>query len=234
MSLPLKLFQLQRIDSQLDQVNLKIKEIELVLNDNSEILQAHNRAEDLENGKSTALKKQQRAEEKLRTHRIKIEQSESTLYGGKISNPKELQDIQNEVTSLKKYLSTLEDRVLDAMIEVEEITGQHQKALQELENLHSRTDSRNESLSKDREKLLVEIQRLNMERNVFTGSISPEVIIRYDQLRRTRRGVAVAQVIDYTCAACGSTLSASLLQNASSMNQIAYCDTCGRILYGGK
>ena len=230
----MKLFQLQRIDSQLDQVNMKLKEIDLVLNDNSEMVQAREKVKDLENKKNTALKTQQRAEEDLHSQRIKIEQSESTLYGGKISNPKELQDIQNEVASLKKYLSNLEDRVLDAMLEVEEMTGQHQEAMQTLENIHNQTGQRNEKLIKDKDKLLVEAERLNVERNVFASSIPADELTKYNQLRRTRRGVAVAQVIDRTCAACGSTLSASLLQNASSMNQIIHCDTCGRILYGGK
>jgi predicted nucleic acid-binding Zn-ribbon protein len=234
MSLPLKLFQLQKIDSQLDQANMKVKEIDLILNDNTEMAQAQEQVKVLEDRKDAALKKQQRAEEDLHSHRIKIEQSESTLYGGKISNPKELQDLQNEVASLKRYLSTLEDRVLDAMLEVEEITDQHQKAMQALENIHTQEGKRNEALLIDRSKLLIVIERLNVERNVFVGSIPADELDRYNQLRRSRRGVAVAQVIDHTCAACGSTLSASLLQNASSLNQIAFCDTCGRILYGGK
>jgi predicted nucleic acid-binding Zn-ribbon protein len=55
----------------------------------------------------------------------------------------------------------------------------------------------------------------------------------YEQLRKLKRGVAVATVADNSCAACGSTLSSAQLHAAKSPNQLTRCESCGRILYGG-
>ena len=46
---------------------------------------------------------------------LKIKEIEGRLYSGRVSNPKELQDLQRDVASLKKHLSALEDQILEAM-----------------------------------------------------------------------------------------------------------------------
>jgi hypothetical protein len=234
MSLPLKLFQLQNIDSQLDQANSKLARIDAELNEHSEINHAQDRARDLENNLDLIQNKLHQAEQDMQAQRYKIEQTESTLYSGKVTNPKELQDLQNEVTALKRYLKTLEDRVLELMLTVDEISTKYQKALEDLELTKSKTGEKEKHLFIEKKQIYTEIERLTKERTVFANSISEPVLQQYNQLRRLKRGVAVAQVIDRTCSACGSTLSASLQQSVSSLNQLIYCDTCGRILYGGK
>ena len=52
------------------------------------------------------------AEAEAEAQKIKIEHTEASLYGGSVHNPKELQDLQRDVASLKKHLTTLEERQL--------------------------------------------------------------------------------------------------------------------------
>ena len=59
-------------------------------------------------------------EEQGKEMRIKLETGNAKLYGGRITNPKELQDIQLDVAASKKRLATLEDKQLAAMIALEE------------------------------------------------------------------------------------------------------------------
>ena len=61
------------------------------------------------------------SEAEVEKQRIKIEQTEASLYGGHVHNPKELQDLQKDVASLKRHLETLEERQLEAMLVVETI-----------------------------------------------------------------------------------------------------------------
>jgi predicted nucleic acid-binding Zn-ribbon protein len=79
----------------------------------------------------------------------------------------------------------------------------------------------------------IEQARLDDERRAAIGSILPEDMAQYVQLRKTRRGVAVAMVVDRACSACGSTLNAALLSAVHSPNHINLCDACGRVLYKG-
>jgi hypothetical protein len=92
---------------------------------------------------------------------------------------------------------------------------------------------RNQNLLNERQHLLAEVERLQSECQATVATIPESDINLYNQLRQTRRGIAVAQVVDKNCSACGSTLSAALLHAAHSPNQLTRCDTCGRILYSG-
>jgi uncharacterized protein len=53
-----------------------------------------------------------------------MQTSEASLYGGKIRNPKELQDLQVEIAALKRRTATLEDEQLEAMLAVEDAETQ--------------------------------------------------------------------------------------------------------------
>src|SRR5512146_2214181 len=111
-----KLYRLQQIDSQLDQAHARLKQIEAILSNNEAVRQAQERTEAAAAQLEQERKALRKAEEIVQAQRLKIEQTESTLYGGKVRSPKELQDMQNETVSLKRYLSVLEDRQLEAML----------------------------------------------------------------------------------------------------------------------
>jgi predicted nucleic acid-binding Zn-ribbon protein len=233
MSQPFKLFRLQQIDSQIDQGRLRLSEIEHALQDKAILQRAQQEAREAEANLSAARKALRRAEDNVQAQRVKIEQTEAILYGGKVHNPKELQDLQNEAAALKRYLVTLEDRLLEAMIALEEAEARYTATIQALAEVTQQDERLTKELLDEKDKLLQEIGRLESERQAACTSIPVDDLHLYNELRQKRRGVAVARVLDRTCSACGSTLNAALLQAARSPNQITRCDSCGRILYAG-
>jgi len=233
MSRPFKLYRLQQIDTQLDWIHNRLIEIDTALQDDDTLKEVSEAALKKEQDLEAARKALHRIEAEVGQQRLKIEQNESSLYGGKIRNPKELKDLENEVASLKRYLSTLEDRQLDAMLLEEDMAASRKTASGELEKTHLDFEMRCSELNREKEKILKDQQRLESERRAAIGSILPEDMVQYVQLRKTRRGVAVAMVVDRACSACGSTLNAALLNAVHSPNQITLCDSCGRVLYKG-
>ena len=233
MSQPFKLYRLQQLDSQLDSVRARLTEIEVLLNDNEQLQQALLRSESAIASLNLTKKSLQKAENYTAQQRVKIEQTESTLYGGKIRNPKELQDLQNELGALKRYLAVLEDRQLECMLEEEQMGELEKNAALSLQQEHERMEKSHAALKIEQNRLIKEMAHLEDERRVAVSSIEEQDYLLYEQLRRDRRGVAVARVSDRACSACGSTLSAMLLQAARSQNQLNRCDTCGRFLYVG-
>ena len=233
MSSPFKLYRLQQIDSQIDRARARLREINVSLEDDSLVRLAIQQKAAAAQAMQEATKALLRAESEVQAQRLKIERTEASLYGGKIRNPKELQDLELEAAALKRYLSVLEDRQLDAMLAQEETEGILTQAAAALETQHVQTASQNETLSGEQASLLNEVQRLDEDRQAVTGSIPDAAQQLYEQLRPQRNGVAVARVADRACSACGSTLSAALLSASRSPNQINLCATCGRILYHG-
>jgi uncharacterized protein len=233
MSQPFKLFRLQQVDSHLDQNRARVAEIDRILNSDLRLKEARNKVESTENVLQEARKGVRGAEEEVKAQQIKLEQNEAALYGGKVRNPKELQDLQNESAALKRYLAVLEDRQLEQMLLVEDAEAEHSQATQALEAVQRTVTAQQEVLVNEKTGLVKDIERLESERQAAASTIEAEDMQLYTQLRRQRMGVAVAKVSDRNCAACGSTLTPGTIQTAQLPNQITRCTFCGRILYAG-
>lgn len=228
-----KLYRLQQLDTQIDQLISRVQEIQSEIKDDTSVRSARNK---FEQARQQLQKKQSEiktSETHAETIRIKLDQNQSSLYGGKISNPKELQDLQQEAASLRRQLSAIEDEMLELMIAAEEIQSEVDTAQAWLENAESIHTRKSESLTAERAQTEAEIARLSSERDTVAQTAPPDELMLYRELRNKRRGIAVAKVVDGACSACGSNLNSSLLQQAKSPLFIAYCETCSRILYAG-
>jgi predicted nucleic acid-binding Zn-ribbon protein len=226
-----KLYRLQQVDSQLDQIRTRLQEIDTILSDDVTLQSLRAIAAASAENLTESQRDLVRAEHTTHGQREKIKKTETRLYSGKVTNPKELQDLQNEAASLKRYLSVLEDRQLEAMLLVDEAEAKAQRDQAELEKTDAETHARDKDLVKEQTALGSEVSRLEEERLAAATGIPPELVHQYEALRKKRQGVAVARVTDNACAACGSTLTSTLLQEARSPVEITHCSFCGRILY---
>jgi uncharacterized protein len=227
------LYRLQQIDSQLDHAKNRLHEVEVALNENTALINAQQMVTSANADLSVELKKLRNAEEAVKDVRIKIEQTESTLYGGKVHNPKELQDLQNEAAALKRRLTDLEDRQLESMLSSEDAEITVKSAINKMNDINSQIIEQNAQLSAEKTQLLNQIDRLEAERKAALAPIQNNDLILYEQLRKMRNGVAVVKVSAKACTACGTTLTAALIQSTQSPGQLVRCPTCGRILYPG-
>jgi len=233
MSQPFKLYRLQQLDSQIDQAQTRLAEIDEILSDDESLRRAQDHFETSKTSLEEARKALRKAEFDVKDQENKIQQNQTALYGGKISNPKELQDLQNESEALKRYLSVLEDRQLEAMLADERSEAEYQNAETELHKIQTDMADQHKLLNKEKTQLEKETERFKNEHQATAAAIVNADLRLYEKLRKKLSGVAVATVREKTCSACGSTLAAASLQSARSPTQITRCDTCGRILYGG-
>ena len=231
MSAALGLYRLQQIDSQVDQARARLEIIRQTLENDAELVAAIGRVSVTEAAHKEAERAQRQAEAEVQSQRIKIEQAESSLYGGSVRNPKELQDLQHDVASLKKYLATLEDRLLESMLATDSAASSLTEARAALSQVESRLGDQARHLTDERTNLIHSLERLDAERKAATSPVDAKLFEQYESLRRERRGLAVTTVSDGSCAACGTTLTPGHQQTARSSAQIARCPTCGRILF---
>lgn len=233
MSQSSNLYRLQLIDTQLQQAQNRLNSIDTILNDLSQFEAAEARAKEFQGILQQHQKQLRDIENQVTDQKYKIEQNESTLYGGRIRNPKELQDLQKEVASLKKYLMVLEDRQLEAMLLVEESEQAFKAADLDTKQVRGRFEEEHAHLRAEQSTLMTSKERLEVERQAAANMVPPQEQELYEQLRRTRSGVAVARITDRSCSACGSMLTPALVQAAGLATQLARCSSCSRILYAG-
>jgi predicted nucleic acid-binding Zn-ribbon protein len=231
MSAALGLYRLQQVDSQIDQIQARLKVIRGILENDLELQTAARQFTSADNNYKDAQRALKQSEAEVEKQRIKIEQTESSLYGGRVHNPKELQDLQKEVSSLKRYLEVLEERELEAMLVIEASEKESQEAKARLDHVQSNRSDQNRDLTQESELLHKNLERLNTERQAVIGDLAQQKLSIYDQLRQQRRGIAVTTISDAACAACGTTLTPSQQQNARSTSELFNCPSCGRILF---
>ena len=227
------LFQLQQKDTKIKAAEDHIAAIKKTISGDKRILAAQ---QAIKKAAQQVLKAQQALrtiEEKAKAVRAKLDTSNAKLYGGRITNPKELQDIQLDVASSKKRLSVFEDEQLTAMIALEEAEATQAAAEQKLEQTEAQTLTDHASLNGELTQLTKTRDRLLSERNAIIGPIDPAHIVIYDKLIKTKYGTAVVPLEDDTCTACGATIRLATLQAARSPKEITFCPTCKRIIFAG-
>jgi predicted nucleic acid-binding Zn-ribbon protein len=119
------------------------------------------------------------------------------------------------------------------MLEIETGQASIKKLNEELAQVQDRLKDEHKKLYSEQESLTHDLSDLQAERKAAISTIDSGFLNTYEKIRQQRRGVAVAEVLENACRACGTTLTAALQQSARHASQLVYCPSCGRILYAG-
>jgi len=232
MSETLNLFRLQNLDTQIDDANKRIFEIDRILSDDKLVRRAEKALEKA--GEATILIRIElhQIEDKVEANTIKRKTTQAALFSGKIKNPKELQDLQMESEALKRYITQLEDGQLEAMIAFEAAEKAEAQAKKDLQQAKGKVAEQNAALLGERNKLASDLERLLREKEAVVQSIPGENLSLYQKLRKLKNGKAVAMVSLGGCSICGQALTPADQQAVRASNRIVFCPSCGRILYG--
>ncbi len=228
-----KLFRLQQVDSQLDQAHKRLAEIAGELAEDSVLSEAQQNLQAAQQASHSAENELRQAGAAVQAVRDKLKENQGQLYGGKVNNPKELQDLQSEAEALTRQLSALEDVELEKLGTSEERHAAGEAAQANLEAVVAQRGAESQTLGAEQAELQTEVERLTGDRQLALNGIEAEALDLYTQLRGSKAGLAVAKVSGDSCSACGMELSAALLQAARSPSELSRCAACKRILYAG-
>jgi predicted nucleic acid-binding Zn-ribbon protein len=231
MSSPFHLYQLQKIDSQVDQTSRRVKEIQNLISFDEKSNAISTELQGIESELEAIKFQADQTEKTINQRKIKLEQANSALYGGKVHIPKELVDLQAEIESHKNAISQMEDEFLKSLDKMEitqtqlsSIKDRLEKSKIDFETLRTQLISENNIAQKN-------LERLNVERQVATSQISKEMLTIYENIRQKKKGFAVSLISEQACSACGYELTPAEVQKARTSTDLFYCSSCGRILY---
>jgi predicted nucleic acid-binding Zn-ribbon protein len=160
----------------------------------------------------------------------RIEAERKRLYDGSVANPKELEAIQAEIRNLTDRKRRVEDLELDQMERREEMEGK----LPALEAELAETRDRLAEISAGSETELADIAKglaeRQAERAELAGGFDEELLELYEDLRRTKRGIGAAALVDGVCQGCHQKLSAVELDRIKRSEGVRRCEYCRRIL----
>jgi predicted nucleic acid-binding Zn-ribbon protein len=157
---------------------------------------------------------------------------DTKLYSGTVSNPRELQDLQEEIEALGRRISVLEDREIEIMEQVEPIEA-------DLADLRTRAEQRRIVLADADARLATAETELASALEHETGvradaasAVPEDLLASYDKLRSGLGGIGVARLVGNQCGGCHLTLSAMEAARLRKLpaGEVAHCEECGRIL----
>jgi predicted nucleic acid-binding Zn-ribbon protein len=166
----------------------------------------------------------------VRDGQAKVNNVESRLYGGVVTNPKELASLLREVESLKAHLSILQDRSLETMVAQDEAQSAVNAARASLAELEAAWEADLLRLRGEEQTLQNQIAAKEARRQAEAALIDPASLAIYQQLRPTKGGRAVARLRGDMCEGCRLTLPSGQAARAKTSLALVYCINCGRIL----
>jgi predicted nucleic acid-binding Zn-ribbon protein len=225
------LYQLQLLDSELDQAKQQLAQVTAALGESEALKQARAAVDAAEKELLAARATLKDLDLEVTGLATKISQQEKLLYGGQKMSPKEAANLQDEVSSLKRWQAKREEVLLEAMVGTEEAEAALEQAATNLSTTEAQWSADQEDLSQQKAVLEEKVAELTARRPALVERIALADLKEYERLRKKRAGRAVAAVKNSTCQGCGVGASHRKVQEARAGSELVYCATCGRILY---
>lgn len=175
-----------------------------------------------------------RLEGELQALEDKIGREEAKLYGGEVSNPKELSALQSEIAMLKRRKEPLEEHVLEQMVLRDESIAEKQRLESETADLQREASALRERIASAEDDIDRRLAAESARWDEIVPQIPGEVLELYSSLREQRKGVGAGALENGICSACREALSAmevDRIKQAARAGEVNFrCEHCRRIL----
>jgi predicted nucleic acid-binding Zn-ribbon protein len=230
----IELLELQKVDSRIDRLEHRLHN----LPEAAELAGLEARRGELRSSIAEAqavvgehARRQTRLETEIDSIAAKIKLEDMRLYGGTVTNPRELSGLQAEIEALRRRQTTLEDEDLE-VLEARESAEKHLRTLEDeasaldlsIEETTGRRDVAVASIEQD-------LQAARTERETWVPRFDTGLLGLYQKLRSSMLGgVAAAALLDGTCQGCHMRLPSQEYERVRDATGLVRCDECGRIL----
>ena len=137
----------------------------------------------------------------------------------------------HEIEAAQNDIRTREDRILEIMLETDELNSGIKKSEAELKTAETEIAAERAVMDAEVASLQAEIERATAEREKLVASIDRQVLSIFEITAKSRKGVAVAEAKDGLCSICHVRLRPQVFNEVRKNESIIQCDSCRRILY---
>ena len=226
-----QLYALQEVDLDLDRVYRALEQAEEDLNIGISIenLEAALRDEEERLQEVELLRRDNQMETESRRERTEV--LETQLYDGSMTNARDLEAMQQEAVNVRHLLEQGEALSLELSIQAEESQMRCASLSQELTETKTHWEAQQVELNRRVAGLRVEQNEYEKQRETLASGVDPATLQRYETLRKSKGGRAVAKVERDLCQGCRMSLPTQLRQRVKSGRQTVTCSSCGRMLF---
>ncbi len=223
------LYQLQQLDTVIRDKKNRLTKVMQEMNEPETLVQARQELETLTAEVAELQTIQRDLELQSGSLQEKYQASHDRMYSGKVTNSRELSDLQLEVDSLQTRRGKLDDRMLENMVQLEEKSEAQLSAENQLQTLTDNWTQKYSNLEVEKHDLASELAKLLADRKELASKIEPKHLRNYLNIAKKWRGLAVVELNHDQCTGCKTSVSVSTVKSVSQGN-ITYCGNCGRML----
>ena len=228
-----QLYQLQIVNSEHDDKARQLAMVNEGLGESEEVRRAAEAVAETE-ASLADLRTQMRALElEVGGVNAKLKQNQDRLYSGRVRNPKELSNLQEEAAALRRRRSELEDQELELMIEIEEAEAELSERQARHKQIEQSWRDEQARLRAEKEELELRLAELEEEIEGRRAQLGSADLGLYDGMRSRLGGKAVVRLKKGICTACGVDVPTSMARAVERGDGLHECPICGRLLFGG-
>ncbi|HWR51861.1 MAG TPA: C4-type zinc ribbon domain-containing protein [Bryobacteraceae bacterium] len=222
--------QLQDLDIRINELQHEIASLPRHIASIEKTLEAHLRKVEADRA---ALAANQRERKKLegdiQAQEARVSSLRNQMLGAKTNE--QYGAFKNEIDFCQQEIRKFEDRILERMTESEALDSNLKTAEASLAEEKRHVEAEKGIARERTQNDQAELAALQKKRAEVVGRMAKPTYSNYERIRRGRRGIAVAEVVDNRCTACNMTVRLQFLQDLRLSEKIMTCESCGRILY---
>ena len=228
------ILELQLLDNEIMQANTKLKslpEIEQLLHIEKRVTAANDELSVVKSESDQIALELRRGEVDVETVTDRIKKDEARLSSGN-ATPKELEQLQHEVETLKKRQASLEEIELEIMIRNDAVIARSNTLTTDLASLQTLKDEISGRLQSATDEINKVIAEKNTARNAVAGKIEKALLDLYEKIRGNGGGVGAAALVGNKCNGCNLAINAVEMERIKSLakDELLRCEECRRIL----
>ncbi len=176
-------------------------------------------------------REQRRIEGEADGIRAKADSENRRLYSGAVTALRELQAIQEEISSLRRRSAQLDEAVLELMMQIEPLVDSVGELRARLTAAEAAADTATVALAEAEVAVNAELQATVAQRAAAAGEVPAEALARYAAARPQLAPSTVVRLVGSRCEGCPSQMPAVEVDRIRHLEAgLAECDECGRLV----
>ena len=141
--------------------------------------------------------------------------------------------LQHEVETAEAEIAKAEDRLLEQMVSAEEYDRRVKVSERRLKDVEETVRAERAGIETEKASAEKDLADLSAQRAAVVANIPENLLNHYDRIAKKHGGIAVSELRDERCSACGMRVRPHVFQEMKrSGNETMFqCESCTRILY---
>jgi hypothetical protein len=149
-----------------------------------------------------------------------------------VKTNREYTAMQHEIATAQSDLGAVEEKVLERMLEADELAAAAKRAEAALATQSKEIEAEKKILSQEVISTEASLKESTEARAALVKALEPRLVALFEQVAKVRKGVAICSATrDGLCSVCHVRLRPHVFQQIRQNDTIIQCDSCQRVMY---